>query len=150
MRTHARACAPRVARPCSPNFGYPLMACTPLSPPVHPGTERKQRWKGGDREGWRRKAPLPGVLRPGVVLMAQGAGHKGTGMRRGCEARKVSWVTCLTSGRAQASNSDHGWRLSVTSHLEDFRTDPRAGTNPRPAWLPGAERRCSASVIWGS
>lgn len=31
----------------------------------------------------------------------------------------------------------------------DFRTDPRAGANPRPAWLPGAERRCSVGgALW--
>lgn len=31
----------------------------------------------------------------------------------------------------------------------DFRTDPGAGANPRPAWLPGTERRCSAGgALW--
>lgn len=33
----------------------------------------------------------------------------------------------------------------------DFRTDPGAGANPRPAWLPGTERRCSAGgALWES
>lgn len=114
--------------------------------------------------------------------MAQGAGHKGTGVRRAPRrvygARKASWVAYLTSGRAWVSTSDRGWRLSPTSHLEglegpypggrwvckavtlltpclfyplDFRTDPGTGANPRPAWLPGAERRCSVSgALWKS
>lgn len=44
----------------------------------------------------------------------------------------------------------HGSHLLPLYPL-DFRTDPRAGTNPRPAWLPGAERRCSASgALWES
>lgn len=98
--------------------------------------------------------------------------------RRGYGASKASWVAYLTSGRAWGSTSDRGWRLSPTSHLEglegpypggrwvckavtlltpclfyplDFRTDPGTGANPRPAWLPGAERRCSVSgALWKS
>lgn len=31
----------------------------------------------------------------------------------------------------------------------DFRTDPGTGANPRPGWLPGAERRCSVGgALW--
>lgn len=66
--------------------------------------------------------------------MTQGAGHKGTGvkraMRRGCGARKASWVTYVTSGRAQGSNSDREWRLSVTSHYEG-----PAGSYPGGRWV---------------